>query len=829
MKHLKKLLLINWHYFSIEEISFSRINFLTGKNAAGKSTIIDAMQLLFLGDTNGIFFNKAANGRSERSLIGYLRGELGDDGNSGFRYLRNRRFTSYIVGEFYDDIKKSDFSAGCCFDYYSENDYSHKFFIFDGPIPENKFVASGTPFEIKELRAFIKGNYKPGRYELPDSNKDFRSKLYSKFGGLGDRFSDLLKKAVPFAPINNIQDFITQFVCNEARPVDVRIMQDNIRHYKDLEHEATVLGEKVNALQDIRTVYDSYSGFIEQEHLHDYTVSRAEVQKYIKECELYKNTVAKNEENIKKLNNEITSLSEIKSEIDEQRIAKEIDLQSSSAQQTLNRLKNQEGQLSKKINDISRECDYVKANIRKYGISWRGILEEKPDMFNLARIDGLKEDLYSDVEDIIVMASTCKADAEVLLSANTEFLLALGKQGLVRIKEGIERLKTLSDSLGRSFVREFEILSRRKGNLEATEADLQKGIKPFDSAVVTLKERIGLELSEKYGKKIEANIFSELIDIRDERWRNAIEGYLHTQKFYILVEPEYFQEALKIYERIKHESRIYDVGLVDMEKILRKGPRVAAGSLANEITTNNILARAYTDYLMGTVIKCDRVEDLRNHERAITDGGMLYQGYVARQMNPGRWDNPYIGRHAIERQLERVRGEICAYREQIHYCSHMTQRLKPLVGLELINQNDIDRTLNALEMESEIFSLEIQLHAVEKEMAGIDKSYIDKLQKIIDELKEQIKKYEIEIETKNKEIGGCKQFNQEKTEETIPKLSETISELHKKLDERFDEDWIRETGYPKYYREINARPNPEDVMNVFGQQWRRAANQSQEK
>ena len=51
MKQLKRVLLIHWHYFDIEEIEFDQLNFLTGQNASGKSTLIDAMQLVLLGDT----------------------------------------------------------------------------------------------------------------------------------------------------------------------------------------------------------------------------------------------------------------------------------------------------------------------------------------------------------------------------------------------------------------------------------------------------------------------------------------------------------------------------------------------------------------------------------------------------------------------------------------------------------------------------------------------------------------------------------------------------------------------------------------------------------
>ena len=97
MKKLERMLLINWHYISKQMIEFSNINFLTGKNGSGKSTIIDALQLLLLGDTRGNFFNKAANDRTERTLEGYLRGEIGDDGDTGYKYLRSGKFSSYFM------------------------------------------------------------------------------------------------------------------------------------------------------------------------------------------------------------------------------------------------------------------------------------------------------------------------------------------------------------------------------------------------------------------------------------------------------------------------------------------------------------------------------------------------------------------------------------------------------------------------------------------------------------------------------------------------------------------------------------------------------------
>lgn len=68
MKLLTKIKIINWHYFWNETIEVKPLVFLTGANASGKSTLIDALQIVLLGDTTGRFFNKAAMDKPARTL-----------------------------------------------------------------------------------------------------------------------------------------------------------------------------------------------------------------------------------------------------------------------------------------------------------------------------------------------------------------------------------------------------------------------------------------------------------------------------------------------------------------------------------------------------------------------------------------------------------------------------------------------------------------------------------------------------------------------------------------------------------------------------------------
>ena len=98
---LSRIVLNNWHYIKHKTLSFSEgVNFFTGHSGSGKSTVIDAMQIVLYANTDGRgFFNKAAADDSDRNLIEYLRGMINIGENNEFAYLRNQNFSSTIVLE----------------------------------------------------------------------------------------------------------------------------------------------------------------------------------------------------------------------------------------------------------------------------------------------------------------------------------------------------------------------------------------------------------------------------------------------------------------------------------------------------------------------------------------------------------------------------------------------------------------------------------------------------------------------------------------------------------------------------------------------------------
>ena len=84
---LTRIKLINWHIFTDVTIDVSGNTLITGENACGKSTLIDAIYYVLSGGDDRCF-NNAANAEAQRTLEAYICGKLGNEG-TGKEYLRN--------------------------------------------------------------------------------------------------------------------------------------------------------------------------------------------------------------------------------------------------------------------------------------------------------------------------------------------------------------------------------------------------------------------------------------------------------------------------------------------------------------------------------------------------------------------------------------------------------------------------------------------------------------------------------------------------------------------------------------------------------------------
>ena len=216
-----------------------------------------------------------------------------------------------------------------------------------------------------------------------------------------------------------------------------------------------------------------------------------------------------------------------------------------------------------------------------------------------------------------------------------------------------QNVKTLHDSLllrSRNIETEQEQKQKQLADTTARVRTLQEKRYPYEEHIRALITLLREELSKSAGREIHVKPFCEYLEILDEKWRNAVEGYLNTQRFDLFVEPQYFKRAVRIYEQFKSSRGIYGVGIVDVGK-LEPYSEIKEGTLAEQVRAENPYARQYANMLLGRVDCEEHAEDLNTHTSAITPTCMIYRNYTARAINPRIYAKPFIGLHAIELQL----------------------------------------------------------------------------------------------------------------------------------------------------------------------------------
>ena len=815
MKLMTKLLLIHWHYFTHESIEFDKVNFLTGNNGTGKSTIIDALQLLLLADTSGSFFNKAASGRGNRTLNGYLRGELGDDEDSGFRYLRGGRFTSYIALEFFDTERSSAFTVGCCFDTYSENDMQKLFFRFDGAMPQNEFVVNKKPMDIPSLRGYIREHYTTGHSYTTDVNRDFKQDLYGKLGGLRDRFGQLLKKAVSFNPNVDIQQFISEFVCDTQQTVDVSRMQENIRSYKSLEQEAAILKDRIALLEQIVTTHQTFEAHRQNEILYAYLIDRARTD--IKSAVLAEeqNKAISYSAQLSVLDETLEAENRRQGQLQDERNVMQAKLLGNEQAQILEHLQKQITDKEQQITTLRGEFSKASAILSKSIASWRtntnGIIQ-KMKAVDTASLDPL---LITRINDLVAEGRQFDDSLEIFSHIDAATILDIGQDGLFRYAAAADTVKVQSSELVSRLSDEQKAVADHRKILQAEQQSLESGVYRFPQDVLDLKEAVSGRLRVKTGVPVKVVIVAEAAEIRDNRWRNAIEGYLHTQKFYLIVPPEHFDTALRVYDNIKIQRSIYGTGIVDIEKLKRINPVADAGSLAEELETDDPNVRLFLDYTLGRVKKCDRVGDLRRYRTSITDGGMLYQNFVARAMNPDRWAKPAIGQGAIRQRLEDVKREIAVLTEKIAVCASAKNAFQFGKELLTLSESDVGQIVTAAKNFGLIPELEKEIILLKENLTSVDRSAVEAMQERIKALDQMLKTLRGQMDTHKDEYSTLKERLRVCREEMIPRLSEELAAMESRLSETYETEWLENIGDPRYQRELSKRGNAADIERAF--------------
>ena len=750
MKKLTRVKLINWHRFTNTTVEFERSTLISGENGAGKSTFLDAIQFVIICSTN--YFNKAAHENGKRKLTGYIRCKTGRENRP---YERTGEISAHVALEFYEEKRDKYFVVGAVVDSASEGQEKTARYLMDNArLEDSLFFQGKTPKSISQFRTTNAKRIK----QWCTTEKEARSMIKNRFGRIEDKFFRLIPKALAFRPIDDIKDFVYSYVLDE-KEVNIDVLRENVRTYQDLQRTLENVKIRIARLENINITHDQVVDGLEKDRQYEYYLARVEADLIEEDINRKQSEIQADKFRLEKQNKQIdlvkaeqTEKQQIRDDLRAELATDKDFLARNEQEKKLRSLEDKKKIMLEERKTLQRSIDMAKEQLKK-------LLDVKAGDNNVK--------LYYDY--------LCREDKDI---------------NLADMKDMLSRVITYKNETRDKVFKKRAEVSAGEASVSGQKQELDRKIERLKKRRLSYAEdveRVRTAIKEEFqriGRTPEPRILCELLEITDDSWRNAVEGYLNTQRFYILVEPENFDIALGTYDRLRKEKKAYGVGLINTQN-LDKYDTAPEGSLATVVASKNKYAKRYINMILGKVHMCTHYRDLKNYRTSITKECMKYQNNVASAIKPAIFETPYIGQNALKVQLEQAREkseEIKKQLEQLH--DELAQLNFVLKPLETEHDTDIKYRLDVI---GDLRHVDLEINKCRENIATLEKNssvimkqiQLSALEKILEELT-------VKLNSLNREAG--------KMEERISLTKEQVSDLQIKHAERSD-----------FYQELGAK------------------------
>lgn len=741
MKKLTRVKLINWHRFINSTIEIEDSTLISGENGAGKSTLLDAIQFVVTCSTN--YFNKAAHENGKRKLTGYIRCKTGRENKP---YERTGEISAHVALEFYEEKKQRFFIVGAVIDSASEGQEKWARYLMDGEIlSDDMFFFGNAPRSITQFRTVNAKKIKT----WCTTDKDAKVMIRNRFGRIEEKFFRLIPKAMAFRPIDDIKDFVYSYVLDE-KEVNIDILRENVRTYQDLQRTLENVKIRIGRLDVIERFHDQAEEGLEKDRMYEYFLARAEADITGEKIDELRHEAQSNKLRLEEQNKKIEGLTKEKQEKKEIRdilmaeLSQDKDFLARDEQkkklqhleEQREGLENERGRLMKSVAEAKRQADRllevkdVDGCVRKY----QKLLTEVDHIRELA-------DFKQTIKDVI------------------DYKTKMYEKVQMKKAEVSIRINT-TDKEKQELDKRIELLNKKKLS--------------YPEEVNRVMEAIRDEFV-RIGRTPEPRVLCELLEITDDEWCNAVEGYLNTQRFYILVEPENFDIALGTYDRLRKERKAFGVGLINSQK-LEEYDFVPEGSLAAVVSSQNVYAKRFINMVLGKVHMCSHYSELKKYPTSITKECMKYQNHVASAIKPVIYETPFIGKDAFKVQLEQaeqkreeLRTLLEGLKEQLRQLDYVIAPLSTdvdtdikyrmdVLGSILANEEEVRKckaNIATLEKNTNMIQKQIQMEALEGIIADLEKQ-LGNLERIIGGIEEKIRKNKEDITDKQAEYTARK-------------------------------------------------------------------------
>ncbi|BDS07756.1 ATPase [Oceaniferula spumae] len=748
---LTKIHALNWYGYR-DSLPVKGNLVLAGVTGSGKSILMDLLMLVLVGPERAHHhFNRSATGsKSDRTIKSYCMLDTKREENGQPQYFHDKGVTTYIAAEFtWPDSSRVE-TWGLRFEFRSsgEDGGSPTPFFCPASLDKSDFLETADdgklrPSPLGTFKRMIESH--EGR--LFSSSREYLRDMAnpSHLNFNKDVLQRLLPSAMSFTNLKSFDDFCRQFVL-PAEAVPVEDVVSSFRDFQSYERELTSLKNQLERLTHIREVHTTHekaatdqqvATYLAAEfaHLHAEDVANTTRQR----LDQLKEDNRADEERLEELDN----------------LSRECRQRRESILATLN--ESSEGKLYQKlVNDLTE----LEGEIEVLRLKATRIDHQLQKRIQSAR-DWVKEIEQAPLEKTINTSEIDQA-IETLQSCETKDsdsslrLLAYAADDVV---------KSLRAAFDPSAA-ELRRLRSEKSDLDAKIEKLKNGVSPTQQPLLTaLQAQLPILAQHKPPRALR-----DVCEVADEKWRVAAE-VAFSEKFAVLVDPDHFDDARKILQRLPESERAKagPQQLVDLSD--SSTPSVLKGTLAETLETSDPDARRYIDSLFGEMVRVETADELTFHPSAIAANGIHRRDGAI--ISPAPYDDqPFIGEKGLKRQLEIKRqrlSEIEASLRRLEPLEREVERLIQARTTEIPQHHDI---LNDLVRVEDLPAKQAKYAQEMEKLEAIKNDEFDKLRFETEDLMDQIDEFSKETKTILKK-GRISEI--QRTEKDLKGLEEVAS------------------------------------------------------
>lgn len=705
---------------------------LTGANASGKSTYIDALLTLIVPTKRDRFYNQSSGveKKGDRTEETYVLGHYGNIQEEGktstsTQKLRDKSTYSVILAHFKntDEKKITLFQVR----WFSNNELRRQFGIAHIPLEIEKDFSQfdGKGNWKKRLDKIYNANTSKRKIEFIEGPTAYAERMSNLFGMRSTKALSLFNQVVGVKVLEDLDEFVRTNMLEEytengknSEEAFIELKESfltlmdaktNIEKAKEQIKQLTPISEIANKLIEI------------QENLNQLGQSKETAVYWFahKGIELGEKELEKCKAELQKLNDELTELRE-----------KETDF------------KNQETDLTVQIksDEVGNQIEKLKTEISR--------LEKSKTLRS-----GKLED-YNSIAQKIKLPTSPSEEAFVENRENAKQLKQSTQQKIENESENLRALKNKEDELTEStneLVKTIQTLQKNKNNIAGRVADIREEL-----------------ISNIGATKEEVPFIGELIKVKEDElaWESSIEKVLHNFALRLIVPPKYYSKVNQYVNNNDLRGRIrYDkYEQQDYLKSMRHKD-INENSLVNKI---EIKPKTQYDEWIENYLEAqfnftcvDNLSEFERHsEMAITQNSLI----KFRKGKHEKDDRPHISRKENYVLGWDNKEKIAALKEELsNLQNHQTQNKKAIASKisEIKNLGTFKDECHNLfskydkydDIDWQSYARDIQEKTGQKEALEKTNDRVKKLQEQLKDVQDKLKQLsEVDIANKSRDI-----------------------------------------------------------------------------